>query len=141
MLVYLRLSILEDGIMLKRKLNLRVTSPISVSEFYDALRTAWQPRGPWAGLNKQRLGMTSKRRTKSITNRWIGLAISGGVDSMALAVLCQKLQLNNSLTKPFDFTFVPFIVDHKARDGSSEEVEKVASLVSSLLGTMTRRWR
>ncbi|KAJ4986652.1 pp-loop family protein [Stagonosporopsis vannaccii] len=55
----------------------------------------------------------------------LGFAISGGVDSMALASLFARSRESN----PSNFHDVPahaFIVDHKVRPGSTEEAEWVA---------------
>jgi tRNA(Ile)-lysidine synthase len=55
----------------------------------------------------------------------IGLAVSGGVDSMALATLCKKLfesQHENVELKAF-------IVDHKIRRESTMEAYKVANVL------------
>ncbi|KAH8684670.1 PP-loop family-domain-containing protein [Tricladium varicosporioides] len=69
----------------------------------------------------------------------IGLAISGGVDSMALAVLCSKLKeetktdamlrqriLGNSFSK---LDFKAFVVDHGVRQGSDVEASAVAKVL------------
>ncbi|TKA49321.1 hypothetical protein B0A55_12812, partial [Friedmanniomyces simplex] len=51
-----------------------------------------------------------------------GLAVSGGVDSMALASLCsENAQVINRQTP-----LVGFIVDHKLREGSTQEARNVA---------------
>lgn len=55
----------------------------------------------------------------------LGIAVSGGVDSMALTALCAALTSYPPAKRHFDFEFKPFIIDHKAREGSSEEVERV----------------
>lgn len=58
---------------------------------------------------------------RKLTDR-IGFAISGGVDSMALATLYKEAQATNqSLPKAHGF-----IVDHKLRPESTEEAEWVA---------------
>ena len=54
---------------------------------------------------------------------FIGLAISGGVDSMALAALCAKIS---------QFKFHAFVVDHGARNGSELEAEAVKCEVIKL---------
>jgi tRNA(Ile)-lysidine synthase TilS/MesJ len=57
----------------------------------------------------------------------IGFAISGGVDSMALAALYTEAQsANNLLPKPHGF-----IVDHRVRPESTEEAEWVAQQLRS----------
>ncbi|KAF2813436.1 uncharacterized protein BDZ99DRAFT_517694 [Mytilinidion resinicola] len=78
-------------------------APISTEEFWDAFVAIW----PYA------------RKTDASR---IGLAVSGGVDSMALASLC------NSAAKKYDKfpECVGLIVDHKSREGSSEEALWVA---------------
>jgi tRNA(Ile)-lysidine synthetase-like protein len=58
----------------------------------------------------------------------IGLAISGGVDSMALAWLCREFQRNHHDAPKF----TGFIVDHGVRDGSAIEASKVAGILKSL---------
>lgn len=68
---------------------------------------------------------------------YLGLALSGGVDSMALATLCRGLQFDARVKKQFEFSFEAFIVDHKARKGSSEEAHLVSTRVYRLLGM---RW-
>lgn len=55
----------------------------------------------------------------------LGIAVSGGVDSMALTSLCADLTSYPPAKRYFDFQFKPLIIDHKAREGSSEEVERV----------------
>jgi tRNA(Ile)-lysidine synthase TilS/MesJ len=67
-----------------------------------------------------------------------GLAISGGVDSMALAVLCSKLQefpYKKHKVRPIELqhfrniSFKAFIVDHQVRSGSYEEAKAVSSVL------------
>ncbi|OBT79030.1 hypothetical protein VF21_02395 [Pseudogymnoascus sp. 05NY08] len=53
----------------------------------------------------------------------IGLAISGGVDSMALASLCSRIQSKDR------FKFRAFVVDHKVRAGSGDEAHAVAKIL------------
>lgn len=56
---------------------------------------------------------------------------------MALAALCSDLTRYPPAKREFDFQFTPFIVDHKARQGSSEEVERVRLRLRSM-GTALR---
>ncbi|KAK4544862.1 hypothetical protein LTR36_003766 [Oleoguttula mirabilis] len=58
----------------------------------------------------------------------LGLAISGGVDSMALAGLCSELTTVAG-RRP---SFIGFIVDHQLRKGSNEEAQSVAEKLRSL---------
>ncbi|EUC37606.1 hypothetical protein COCCADRAFT_85023 [Bipolaris zeicola 26-R-13] len=61
---------------------------------------------------------------------WVGIAISGGVDSMALAALYKDFQEEDSeLPKAHGF-----IVDHKVRPESTEEASWVAEQLRSKLG-------
>ncbi|KAH0545590.1 hypothetical protein FGG08_000421 [Glutinoglossum americanum] len=58
-----------------------------------------------------------------------GLAISGGVDSMALATLCKGFYPTPRYER---INFRPFVVDHKARRGSTEEARGVVSALKML---------
>ncbi|KAJ5408910.1 hypothetical protein N7509_002793 [Penicillium cosmopolitanum] len=53
----------------------------------------------------------------------IGLAVSGGADSMCLAYLCQKLE---QLGVHGSISVTAFVVDHKARQESNHEAKTVA---------------
>ncbi|KAL1644670.1 hypothetical protein SLS58_004131 [Diplodia intermedia] len=79
--------------------------PISVAEFRESLASIWLPR----------VRVRSPR---------LGLAVSGGVDSMALATLCADLSGEVSDDDDTD-VFTAFIVDHQLRSGSSEEAWEV----------------
>lgn len=59
----------------------------------------------------------------------LGLAVSGGVDSMALAHLCRGMELS---AKPGVISITAFVVDHRARQESSREAQKVASWLSEM---------
>ena len=60
----------------------------------------------------------------------IGIAVSGGVDSMALAALCAKLQeRHQSIYRP---RFHAFVVDHRARPYSNGEAKTVASRLRNM---------
>lgn len=58
-----------------------------------------------------------------------GLAVSGGVDSMALATLCSRLRRDLGSGAPI---FTGFIVDHGLRSGSREEALQVARYLKDL---------
>lgn len=74
-----------------------------------------------AGYTQLRSGL--KHGTDHVT----GFAISGGVDSMALAALYSQAQsINQFLPKAHGF-----IVDHKVRPESTEEAEWVAQQLRS----------
>ena len=72
------------------------------------------------------------------------MAISGGVDSMALAALCAEIQqipveemvsgLHPGLAKSTaavlrDLEFQAFVVDHGAREGSGAEAKAVSNVL------------
>ena len=66
-----------------------------------------------------------------------GIAVSGGVDSMALARLCRELNVMPVDCKPkaakeYVFWFRAFVVDHKAREGSSMEAQLTAERLEIL---------
>lgn len=86
-----------------------VPKPISVIEFKDALDAICRPRFPTAVWGRQ---------------RWPALAVSGGVDSMALAFLWSKIQRVFPTYKVADYPIGPVhavIVDHCLREGSDIE--------------------
>ncbi|GJD02170.1 PP-loop family protein [Colletotrichum higginsianum] len=97
-----------------------VPKPITSVEFLDAVRAATPPRFPLARISRPRR---------------IGLAVSGGVDSMALAFLFNRLReymplmriVDNPLTK-----LSAFIIDHRLREGSADEALAVANEVRKL---------
>ncbi|KAK8039401.1 hypothetical protein PG993_007812 [Apiospora rasikravindrae] len=87
--------------------------PIGLAEFTDALRATCKPRFPEA---------------KSRHHRLVGMAISGGVDSMALAYLCSKIREYDPSFRVCDNpvgSFRGFVVDHGLRQESAQEAEQV----------------
>ncbi|KAF2198897.1 hypothetical protein GQ43DRAFT_421482 [Delitschia confertaspora ATCC 74209] len=67
-------------------------------------------------------------------NEPIGIAVSGGVDSMALASLvADEVKRDKAFAKP-----MAFIVDHKLREGSSEEAAWVAEQLEQKLGIQSQ---
>jgi len=57
----------------------------------------------------------------------IGIAVSGGVDSMALAYLCSQLRDTQSTSQETTHPRLrAFIVDHRVREGSAVEARAVA---------------
>lgn len=88
--------------------------PISLTEFKDAVDAVCRPRFPTA---------------RSARPQRIVLAISGGVDSMALAFLFSKLLRTfrgNKIADNPAFGALAVVIDHQLRDGSSEEAANVA---------------
>ena len=51
---------------------------------------------------------------------------------MALAALCSDLTRHPPAKRLFDFQFTAFVIDHKARQGSSSEVERVRVRLKSM---------
>ncbi|KZL78242.1 PP-loop family protein [Colletotrichum tofieldiae] len=90
-----------------------VPKPIGFLEFFDAVRAATPPRFPQARTSQPRR---------------IGLAVSGGVDSMALAFLFNKLREINPLARIVDNPLSKIsavVIDHGLREGSGEEAVAV----------------
>jgi len=85
---------------------------------------------------------TSSTRVQPI----FGIAVSGGVDSMALAFLCSKMREKARKTHDTskDDIHVPrfraFIVDHRAREGSDEEAKIVRGRLRSLGKTVIQQY-
>ncbi|OAX83986.1 tRNA(Ile)-lysidine synthetase [Emergomyces africanus] len=111
--------------MALRSLRPDGNSPISPKEFYTVVTNLW---GTWRGSSKP------------CAPSRIGLAVSGGADSMALAFLCKQLISERLIP---DLKVKPFIVDHLAREGSTEEAHKVAGWLQELgfdPSILTLRW-
>ncbi|KAA8565865.1 hypothetical protein EYC84_009681 [Monilinia fructicola] len=98
--------------------------PISIKEFADA-------------LFKKPCQVPYRHDQRG--HRTLGLAVSGGVDSMALAALCMQMKKNYipfaSDEYPINLNKIDFravIVNHGVRDGSLEEAQKVMGVLESL---------
>ncbi|KAK2746373.1 hypothetical protein FQN57_003255 [Myotisia sp. PD_48] len=101
-------------------------SPISDAEFYKVFQSLWKR---WSGGEE------------SYPYR-IGIAVSGGPDSMALAYLCSKLPLPKQ-EFPLSPLIKAYIVDHKYRPESSREAQLVAERVGELginAEVLTLKW-
>jgi tRNA(Ile)-lysidine synthase len=75
----------------------------------------------------------------------LGLAVSGGVDSIALATLCSRLQRPASLKSSYEaeasdssvlkslqnLKFQAFVVDHGLRLGSDTEAQSVSKVLEN----------
>ncbi|KAL4931526.1 tRNA lysidine(34) synthetase [Aspergillus undulatus] len=94
---------------------------IIASQFTNALSRTW--------FEARRL---RPERTTSILPRKLGLAVSGGADSMALAYLCRQWELQFRSRKDADVSVTAFVVDHKARPESTEEASIVAGYLRDL---------
>ncbi|RAL13993.1 tRNA lysidine(34) synthetase [Aspergillus homomorphus CBS 101889] len=114
-------------------------SAITVSQFIESFQRIWHDSRPRAGWTSREARLPSR----------LGLAISGGADSMALAYLCrewEKFSVHGSGSSrttlastseesppaPSPVEVTAFIVDHKAREESSRE----AAMVAGWLGEM-----
>ncbi|KAL2132398.1 hypothetical protein VTI74DRAFT_3875 [Chaetomium olivicolor] len=98
----------------------RSARAITPNEFLEALQATCAPRFPLA---------------RGRTHRPIALAISGGVDSMALAYLCTKIRSTDHWFKVADnpvSTPLACIVDHGLREGSAVEAHNVAKALKKL---------
>lgn len=60
---------------------------------------------------------------------YVGLAVSGGADSMALAFLCRQLERSGLLGR---ISVTAFVVDHRARVESSQEARTVATWLDAM---------
>ncbi|KAL4956062.1 PP-loop family-domain-containing protein [Aspergillus filifer] len=106
-------------------------SAITLPQFTDALRrTCLEARRLRPGLGAA--------GAASILPRKLGLAVSGGADSMALAYLCRQWELqvqkdaSNGADANADVTATAFVVDHKARAESTLEANTVAGYLRDL---------
>jgi 3'-phosphoadenosine 5'-phosphosulfate sulfotransferase (PAPS reductase)/FAD synthetase len=104
--------------------------PITASEFYCVgIRKLWEQE-----RSRQRAGAKAFKIGRrgfcsamySMTKAPPGLCVSGGADSMCLAYLFKRLHEEN-ISSPLDLT--AFIIDHKARHGSTAEARGVANLL------------
>ncbi|ROV93040.1 hypothetical protein VPNG_09446 [Cytospora leucostoma] len=100
----------------------RTAKPVSIAEFVDAVQATCRPRFPGA---------------RGRQARPVGLAISGGVDSMAMAYLCSRAHRYHLALKVADNPVACFhcvIVDHRMREGSDEEANAVKDVLLTRLG-------
>ncbi|TDZ25294.1 tRNA(Ile)-lysidine synthase [Colletotrichum orbiculare MAFF 240422] len=97
-----------------------IPKPITFSEFYRAVRASAPPRFPHARHSHPRR---------------VGLAVSGGVDSMALAFLFNQLRELSPLVKLADnplSRISALVIDHGLRPGSDVEAREVAKELRKL---------
>lgn len=119
-------------------------SPLDVSDFRRRLLASWRPRHPRPGPHLLGLSILLSdscsfgcRDHTCLINPFLltprsqtGIAVSGGVDSLALACLCKRLHIQD----PRLFRFKAFVVDHNARQNSAAEAAAVASVLRSKVG-------
>ncbi|KAL4796045.1 PP-loop family-domain-containing protein [Aspergillus venezuelensis] len=111
---------------------LRSTSKgaITLPQFTDALRRTC--------LEARRFRPGMKAGAASILPRKLGLAVSGGADSMALAYLCRQWEIqiqkdaSNGADANADISVTAFVVDHKSRAESTQEANTVAGYLRDL---------
>ncbi|EFR03209.1 PP-loop family protein [Nannizzia gypsea CBS 118893] len=96
-----------------RSIGALASLPIAPLEFYHALTGLW---ATWQGA-------------KHVPLQRIGLAVSGGSDSMALVYLCSQLASQGFIP---GLDIKAYIVDHKYRPESSHEAHSVADCVEKL---------
>ncbi|KAK1146079.1 hypothetical protein N8T08_003727 [Aspergillus melleus] len=92
---------------------------ITTPQFLESFQRAWlESRTPRA-----------ERRRETRLPRRIGLAVSGGTDSMALAYLCRQWE---KTYRSDDVAVTAFVVDHKARAESTREAATVTGWLTEL---------
>ncbi|KAL4919741.1 PP-loop family-domain-containing protein [Aspergillus aurantiobrunneus] len=105
------------------------TGAITVPQFMDALHRTW--------LESRRF----RPGTISVRPRRLGVAVSGGADSMALAYLCRQWEIQKQEQKQThirdvhgrdEVSVTAFVVDHKARQESTQEANTVADCLREL---------
>ncbi|KAF7543199.1 hypothetical protein G7Z17_g10925 [Cylindrodendrum hubeiense] len=97
-----------------------VSRPIALTEFREAIEAVCRPRFPMA---------------RSARPQRIVMAISGGVDSMAMAFLVSKLLRTfrgNKIADNPAYGAIASVIDHQLRDGSSHEAAQVAKELRKL---------
>ena len=111
------------------------SGPISLASFSKALIRTWATVHTKKAPNEFRAGIVHDGVIQELRYlTYLGLAISGGVDSMALALLCSRLRHY----EPSKLSCVALIVDHKAREGSTAEAERTCKRLRNLgLATLT----
>ncbi|PWY95850.1 hypothetical protein BO94DRAFT_620220 [Aspergillus sclerotioniger CBS 115572] len=93
---------------------------LTVKHFVDSFQRIWLDSRP------ARTG----RKPDARLPRRLGLAISGGADSMALAYLCKQWETTRITDN--DVTVTAFVVDHKAREESTREANMVAGWLDNM---------
>jgi hypothetical protein len=112
--------------MIKSSLRLyQAAAHISKGEFLNAISRVCPGALQDGGLKLGIYVRGTKFFLRILT--FIGLAVSGGVDSMALAVMCREYLPRNGTE------LQAFIVDHGLRPTSSEDAAKTKQMLNSIL--------
>ncbi|GLA20561.1 hypothetical protein AnigIFM62618_009136 [Aspergillus niger] len=96
--------------------------PLTVKHFIDSFQRIWLDSRP---------ARTGRRHELRLPRR-LGLAISGGADSMALAYLCKQWERTQTQTSDEKVSVTAFVVDHKAREESTREANMVAGWLDDM---------
>ncbi|KAL3264478.1 hypothetical protein ABHI18_000693 [Aspergillus niger] len=96
--------------------------PLTVKHFVDSFQRIWLD---------SRTARTGRHHVSHLPRR-IGLAISGGADSMALAYLCKQWERTQTQTSDETVSVTAFVVDHKAREESTREADMVAGWLDDM---------
>lgn len=68
----------------------------------------------------------------AISDYYIGIAVSGGVDSMALAHLCREFQRRSRNEGLGLFHFTAFIIDHKSQKSGALAIARTQSRLKQM---------
>ncbi|KAK3684311.1 hypothetical protein B0T22DRAFT_501542 [Podospora appendiculata] len=96
---------------------------ITALEFLDAVNSTCRVRSARPQPQAQLVSLAGKPQPQPVV-----LAVSGGVDSMALAFLCSSARKANYPVG--DFRAV--VIDHGLREGSAEEASKVCGVLETM---------
>ncbi|KAL5341573.1 PP-loop family-domain-containing protein [Aspergillus crustosus] len=113
-------------------LRSKSASAVTIPQFTDLLQRTW--------LDSRRF---RQGRTTPVLPRRLGLAVSGGADSMALAYLCREWEKQNHKQRHLQsqgqgqdgdntVSVTAFVVDHKARKESTQEANTVAGWLRNM---------
>ncbi|KAJ5690272.1 hypothetical protein N7462_004664 [Penicillium macrosclerotiorum] len=97
---------------------------ISLSQFFVKFCSAWKGTRGKFGFDQK----NAKDGCLPLPSK-LGLAVSGGADSMALAYLCRQLE-KSELAGPISVT--AFVVDHCARPESHHEAQTVVGWLTNM---------
>ncbi|KAJ6780124.1 hypothetical protein PWT90_03837 [Aphanocladium album] len=132
-----RISSTRDGMGAITPVFNSVVRPVSIAEFREAILSTCKPRFPNVRHARSRpIGEANKLHLARLCADWFpGLAISGGVDSMALAYLFShyvKTYKSQHITDNPVRDILSVTIDHRLRPESSTEAAKVATNVRHL---------